>query len=391
MVFGKSFDAIDSTDLQALIEAGASEAYNLEFKRELYGPTDAEKKEFLKDISAFANNLGGYLLIGADEQDGAISGLVPISEASVDRELQRLENIVRSGIEPTIVGLRIKRVDVPGGCILMIFVPRSDNPPHRVIYKNSNRFFARNSSGVHELGLEELRMLFGEQRSIEERARAFLHKRFQMLESGRGSMVVPAANGVVSLHLVPLPDFGANRRIPIKELERQDTKLCPIGASAFSGRFNLDGYCVYRGGSVCHGYTQIFRDGCIEAVSASMMHMNNGVRVLRAEALPERLLRSLPSYLAALKEIGASPPILVQISMFRTEGLNLPVDSWRVVENPPPFDRGKLHLPASVLSDYGDVSDYQRLIAEQMHFLWNAFDFDRCYYFDEDDSWIGRS
>jgi len=137
MLLGKNFDDIDGATIRALIHTGASESVHLEFKRGSYGNADADKKELLKDITAFTNTLGGHLIIGIDEADGTASALVPLSGIDVDQELQRLENITRSGIEPTIVGLRMKRIDVDSGSVIVIHVPRSFDPPHRVIIKTA--------------------------------------------------------------------------------------------------------------------------------------------------------------------------------------------------------------------------------------------------------------
>ena len=64
MLLGRNFDDIDDATMQELIRAGASESVHLEFKRESYGKADKHKKELLKDITAFANTLGGHLIIG---------------------------------------------------------------------------------------------------------------------------------------------------------------------------------------------------------------------------------------------------------------------------------------------------------------------------------------
>jgi hypothetical protein len=47
-----------------------------------------------------------------------------------------------------------------GGTALVIRIPKSRNPPHRVRTLNTNRFYVRNSGGAHEASVEELRALF---------------------------------------------------------------------------------------------------------------------------------------------------------------------------------------------------------------------------------------
>ena len=199
--------------------------------------------------------------------------------------------------KPAIVGLRMKRIAVEGGSVILISIPRSYSPPHRVIFKNTNRYYARNSTGAHELSLDELRMLFGEQRNIEERAKAFIGERFLRIQGNDGAMPMPVSGGVLVMHLVPLPDFGAARRQEISDLEAQCHTFMPIGASGFSWRVNLEGYCVYLGGGTCHGYTQVFRDGSIEAATASMFVEHEGQLFFHSLRLPQELFEALNQYM----------------------------------------------------------------------------------------------
>lgn len=294
MLIGKGFDEIDKFTLEALVEASVSESVFLEFKRDRYGGSDGEKKELLKDVSAFANTLGGTLVIGIAEKEGTASGLTPLATLDVDAELLRLEQICRAGIEPTIVGLRMKSVPVDEGHVIVLEVPRSFSPPHRVIFKNSNRYFARNSSGVHELSLEELRLLFGERRSIEERVKSFVDGRFARIRNNDGVLPMPVGEGAMALHLVPLTDFGAERRLSLEKVEAAGIALQPIGSTGYSWRLNLDGKCWYRGGPECHGYTQLFRDGSIEATKARAVGTVDSKRYLPGLKLAKGYARTCP-------------------------------------------------------------------------------------------------
>ena len=58
-----NFDQISEPDLQSLKDTGVPEGISIEYKRELYSGSDAGVKEFLKDVSAFANTSGGHLII----------------------------------------------------------------------------------------------------------------------------------------------------------------------------------------------------------------------------------------------------------------------------------------------------------------------------------------
>lgn len=72
------FDTITEQDLRELVEAQVSEALRLDFKLAQYGNSDSDKRELLKDVSAFANAQGGHLLIGVEETGGVATVLTGI-------------------------------------------------------------------------------------------------------------------------------------------------------------------------------------------------------------------------------------------------------------------------------------------------------------------------
>lgn len=51
------------------------EGLAVDYKRDPYGSSDAEKKEAVKDITSFANSAGGHLIIGMEETNGVPTGL----------------------------------------------------------------------------------------------------------------------------------------------------------------------------------------------------------------------------------------------------------------------------------------------------------------------------
>ncbi len=388
MLLGRNFDDIDRTTIQGLVDAAATESVHLDFKRETYGRTEDDKKEFLKDITAFANCLGGHLIIGIEEADGVAAALSPLAGIDVDAELLRLESIARTGIEPSIIGLRMKRVPTETGDLIIIHVPRSYNPPHRVITRNSNRYYSRNSTGVFELSLEELRQLFGQRRSIEERAKSFLGERHLRIQANDGPLRIPVEQGAVVLHLVPLPDFGADRRVEIEAIRAQRDNFPPLGAQPAIDRINLDGIVCSRGGDVCHGYTQIFRNGSVEATNASVIGNLGGGRALRTTAVAEQLIAALSFYMRGLRALDMSTPVLVQISFFGMSNVSMALPA-EYFDPPPPYTRDELHLPPSVISDYQIDDNYERFVAEQMDYLWNAYGFPRCDLFNGEGQWVG--
>jgi predicted HTH transcriptional regulator len=92
------FDRIDARDIEQLVTAGVSEGLTIEFKKTTYDNSDAGVKEFLKDVSAFANAVGGHLIIGVDESAGVATAISPLT-IDVDAELRRLNSLLNTGLE----------------------------------------------------------------------------------------------------------------------------------------------------------------------------------------------------------------------------------------------------------------------------------------------------
>lgn len=103
-MIAKSIDHIAETDLQVLIINAISERKTIEYKESLPGNPDHDKKEFLGDVSSFANAVGGDLIYGMieDRATGLPTELRGIEADNVDQEILRLESIIRDGINPRI-------------------------------------------------------------------------------------------------------------------------------------------------------------------------------------------------------------------------------------------------------------------------------------------------
>lgn len=155
----KPFDRIEKVDIDSLVANATEEGRNIEYKQALPGNADKQKKEFLADVSSFANASGGDLLYGVEEQrdgEGKPTGIptsvpgVPIPNA--DAEIRRLENIIRDGIRPRIAGVHLRTVDgFANGPVLLIRIQRSYALPHMVTFQEHSRFYARNSKGKYPL------------------------------------------------------------------------------------------------------------------------------------------------------------------------------------------------------------------------------------------------
>jgi predicted HTH transcriptional regulator len=136
--------AVRESHLQDLIDGKVPENRTLEFKQAGVGSNDNDKREFLKDVTALANTAGGFLIYGMAENEGVAFELKALSVASIEDEILRLQNILLNSVEPRLSNTEMRGIALAnGGHVIVIKVPQSWRPPHRITHGNINRFFLR--------------------------------------------------------------------------------------------------------------------------------------------------------------------------------------------------------------------------------------------------------
>ena len=94
----KPLDQIDEDDLRALIGA-ASEGLTLEFKQDSPAlGTDGEKREFLADVTSFANAAGGDIVYGIKAAQGQAEDLTPLEVDDPDMLTLRVQQILDGNV-----------------------------------------------------------------------------------------------------------------------------------------------------------------------------------------------------------------------------------------------------------------------------------------------------
>lgn len=166
--------------LRAFLALSLLEGLYLDYKESLSGQSDKEaKREFLKDVTAFANAAGGHLFLGVKEPADGLSvdhRLVGLDDG--DTVAQDLERLASTSIDPRIPGLRIVRVTlVSGKSCLVVHIPPSLSRPHMVNHTGHRSFYARHSESSFPMTTHEIREAVLTSASAEGRARLFVDRR----------------------------------------------------------------------------------------------------------------------------------------------------------------------------------------------------------------------
>jgi len=369
----KPLDQIAFEDLTALLREQWPEGKGVDYKGSMYGNSDAEKKELLKDVSSFANTIGGDLIVGIEEEHGVPISIPGVKVENVEGERLRLEEIIRRGIEPRI-DFAIRPVpNDAGATVFIIRVRESWIFPHRVVYQGkSGEFWARNSSGKYSMDTIELRRAFTLSETVFDKIKTFRRERVAAITAGN-SLIGLGEGGKLILHLIPIAAYRSHLTVDVQQRHDLCQQLPPLRFSGWDFRLNLDGFVTFRGAGFAdpgRAYTQLFSNGIIEAVTDEIKnHDREGREFLDASGHEQILLEKVPLYLDCLRGLGVDAPIWCLATFTGVKGA--------LIGNPQscpgyshPVDRDTLHLPEAILEDMaGDVRGILRPLFEV---LWNA-------------------
>jgi hypothetical protein len=301
------------------------EGKSLDYKRDSVGSTDADKKEFLYDASSFANSQGGYLVFGIDEEKGLPSQIVGISNPDPDKEILRLEQMLRSGIRPAISGVSTAAVRLAGGgAAIVMRIPKSWNPPHQVTYQNVFRFYARDSNGKYLIDVDELRAVFSLSALVADKIRNFRIERLARIEGG-DTPVTLLDGGMLALHVVPFSAGSVGSTFSIQQAAANPNQFPTLlDTHARRHQITFDGLIITSNvdgpPKPQRAYTQVFRTGAVEAVGSSIARGSQALILPHVEAM---IIRYARLYMQALQRLGVEPPIAILASLTGVGGLRL--------------------------------------------------------------------
>jgi hypothetical protein len=318
------------------------------------------------------------------EAPGGLPTTIPgIKATDFDAVIQRLENIIRDGLQPRLTGVQMGPVVLTsGGAVIVLRIPRSWALPHRVIFGGHDKFYGRNLAGKYPLDVPELRALFTLSESLAERIRSFRAGRLSAILSGETP--IPLIEGPKTvLHLVPLTAFTPGISYPVVNLADEIGSLPPIYSGGWSHRLNFDGLLTFSGEPGQYtSYLQIFRNGCIEAVNASLIREHEGKKLISGNYWEKELLDALAFYLNVLKRLDIQPPVVLMLSLLGVHGYTMWMDWGR---NADPIDRDNLVIP-EILLETLDV-DRARAMRPIFDALWNATGLPQSTSYDEQGQW----
>ena len=366
----------EENDLQELVDNQIPESKTIDYKESLTDNSDSDKKEFLADVSSFANAAGGYLIYGMRENSGIASELCGLESIDADAEIRRLDNIIRDGIKPRIPGVSLRAIPLrTSRHAIIIRIPMSWASPHMVTFKNDSKFYSRNSAGKYQLDVSELRAAFVLSETTTERIRNFRIERLSKIIAGETPVLLNETAKII-LHIIPFGAFNPAARFDVSSLASDVGKLQPISALGCDTRHNFDGYLSFKNQLA---YLQVFRNGIIEAVDASIMEPEGSELTIPSLLFERKLLDALPRFLAIQRQLGVEPPLFIILSLLGVSGYTMGVNTSRL--DTYPIDRDALILPEIIVENFEcNPSEVMRPIFDA---IWNAAGWPRSMNYNE--------
>src|SRR5262249_3455513 len=233
-------------------------------------------KNLCAEIASFANASGGDIAFGIDEKEGVASELAALPDFDADRTELQLRQIFDSNIEPPVPGLQFCPVELGRKQFALVLrIPRSWARPH-ALSGDVLQFQVRDGNRRRAFSLRELREAFGLSASIAARMKQFRAERIGSLVTG-DTPVPMSSRTLFVLHVMPQSAFDTPPSVDVSFLMKNSTLIWPMHDTGFSKKLNFDGVVSYFPGDhtpvktkEARVYTQVFRDGCVEAVTAEI-------------------------------------------------------------------------------------------------------------------------
>lgn len=370
---------ISEEHLQRLVADGVSEGPTLDAKLVLPGASDDDKKEYLRDVSAFANANGGDLLYGVKDENGIITAVPGMELQDVESEILRLSQLARDCIDPRIFNLTISPIRLESGkAVLLVRVPQSIDSPHMITFKRINQFWIRQNTGKAPMTTSDVRNSVLRTFGWRERLRKVHSDRMEALVVGEGPILL-MDGPLLFVQTLPLSEpTGLDLSTPV--IRDQLIRLGPpMHGGGYNHWYTFDGFLLApsQPNQATYSFRLCCHDGMVEAVRVDYHMPDDAAQQQRIsiESLEGQIVALFDGNIKALQAMGVLPPIAVLVSIRGIRGAVFvrQHDDRHDIAERLAVTRDPLPLPHVVLHEYpADSRDALSLILTR---LWQTAGF----------------
>ena len=378
-------------DIESLIADGVPESSALEFKRELRLDGDEQKREFLADVSAFANTNGGRLLVGIDAPKGFAAQMPGVDSRETDSQILQMGNLVRDCLRPALVGFQIAAVPCADGrSVIVIDFPVSFVGPHMVTFRGSQRFFARSSNGKHPMEYSEIRSSFLQRGSSAEKLEQLRRDRINRVITGMDFRGIGTTKTAFLLEVVPLKSLHDEVTVDFRGHPNLRADFTAINAYSADATYDFEGFVAFvwnHPDNQVLAYSRLSRYGYVSAYCSSLSRLLDGKQTIASRNFEPQLAQAVANYSSLLRQLGITLPHAVLITLLNGKGVELfrgPLVSHPMSYHP--VNEVNLSAPVGIISQ--ENVNALLLLRPQFDAFWNAFGYSSCINYDDAGKWI---
>jgi hypothetical protein len=177
-MFNKPFEQLTLNDIELLVnERKERENNHLDYKLNIEF-NDRGKKEFVKDVSGFANSEGGYLVIGVSEDNGVPKEIVGLEKKVGNQKIDEwIDNVLLSNIDKRLFYKMKLFPSHDDKLIILIYIPLSSRKPHMVTYQGANKYYKRHNTITLPATHAEVKEMFDASQNIIDNIKQILDDR----------------------------------------------------------------------------------------------------------------------------------------------------------------------------------------------------------------------
>lgn len=398
-MLSKKLDNIVLDDIQSLIDNKVCEGKKIEYKSELHIETGDEKREFLADVSSFANADGGDLIFGIKEDEELklpilISGIYMKNE---DEMIRKIESMIRDAIQPRIPDIKFKTILLgDSNYVFIIRISPSFISPHRVIYKGWDKFLTRNSKGKYQMDVGELRTAFNMSEGLNKKIEDYKLNRIAEVGSNRYRMLTEGYP-IFIIQLLPISAFQRNNRYSIDEIYNtmNSVSSCSFGVAHYK-QVTVDGVMLKgsysNSNKTAYGYYKT--DGIIEKATTRFFNPNfesgnmspsKKLKLIYRGDLLEKTIGTMNEALKFYQQIDISTPIIISCAIINGNEFTITNDEF--LDTCGAINSDALLIPDVLIEDI--YINPEKCLKPIFDSIWNACGYIRCPAYDDKDNYIG--
>lgn len=233
------------------------------------------------------------------------------------------------------------------------------------------------------------------------RMQTFHQQRVEAIAKGK-SPLGQRKDGILVAHFIPIESARSRLRYEDTKLKEAASGISAFGSRGRSSRFNLDGIVSLDGHQVYRSYTQVFRDGKLEAamsdasyemrqryVDPSNQHQpETGPRSLRDAICEKAVIDALGEYLRFCKTLEIPAPFIMFSALTGCDGIRICTDRSFCDLSEGAIDRTPAYLPEIEIPSL-DIEPLT-LLRPWCDTLWQACGMERSFNFDDNGKWRER-